>query len=115
MVYLGNLIKETDEKYRVGLVHYKPFDLVHGIKKEDGRLKTEDELRESGALVEKMPEPETPEGQMVSGTFYNPFTGTVFYEYMDVPEGPKTNESRLETLEEQVDTLALSVLDLMGV
>lgn len=115
MIYLGSLVKETDEKYRVGLIHYKPFDLVHGIKKEDGTLKTEAELRASGALVAEMPKPEALEGQIVAGTFYNPFTGAVFYEYVDKPAEPKTEAERLTELEEQMDTLALSLLDVMGV
>ncbi len=115
MIYLGNLKKETDEKYRVGTVHYMPFDLVHGIKNADGTLKTKAELAAAGALVEEVPKPEASEVQNVAGMFYNPFTGEVFYEYADKPEEPMTKEEWMAEMEEWVDTLALSLLHIMGV
>lgn len=115
MIFLGNLTKETEERYRVGYVHYMPFDLKNGIKNANGRLATREELLEIGVLVEEMPKPEPPEGKVVAGRFYNPFSGTVFYEYIDEPEREETPEERIENLEAQVDTLALSILDVMGV
>ena len=109
MIYLGDLRQISTDKYSVGFVHYMPFDLNNGLKNEDGTLKTEAQLRESGALVESIPQAEPPEGKVTAGMFYNPFTGTVFYEYEDRPK------SKEEIMQGQIDTLALSVLDLMGV
>lgn len=49
----------TDSENRVGYTHFRPFDEKYGLHK------TEDELRETGYLVETLPEfeGEVPEGK----------------------------------------------------
>lgn len=66
----------------VGFVHYMPFDENNGMKNEDGTQMTEEQLKETGFLVESMPEAEKIKGKG-STTFYTEEKG-FWFEYYDV-------------------------------
>lgn len=104
MIFLGSIEKITETKYSIGFVHYMPFDNVHGL------IKTEEELLQEGQLVELPQEPQPQEGKMPV-MYYNPVENIAYYEMEDIPPQPKTRE---ELLQEQVDQLALTVLQLQS-
>lgn len=65
---------------RVMLIHNMPFDPVHGLHK------TAEELRQTGVLVEDVPQPEQRAGKLPLPC-YTPERG-VYYEYADKPVEP---------------------------
>jgi hypothetical protein len=80
MIYLGNLEQIKDNKYKVGLIHYKP-ELLQDTS--------------NGILVEKLPESTQQDGK-VAVLYVNKDTKEPFYEYEDIPQ---TEE---ETLKERI-------------
>jgi len=76
MIYLGNLEQIKDNKYKVGLIHYRPQDIDTS----------------EGILVDKLPEPTQQDGK-VAVLYVNIDTKEPFYEYEDIP---KTEESILK-------------------
>lgn len=100
MKFVGDFIQ--DEKgLRVGFVHNMPFDEVNGLGK------TEEELRQIGALVDEIPEPEQIEGK-IAVMYYNPQTNSVYYEYIDRPLTPEEElRQRIELMQQALDNLLL--------
>lgn len=81
---------EKDERgLKVTFTHYMPFDQKHGLGK------SEQELRQTGALVGNIPEPEQIEGK-IPVLYYNADTNSVYYEYEDKP---LTEQDRIAQLE----------------
>lgn len=72
MIYVGKMQKVSEETYRVGLVHYMPFDEVNGLGK------TKEQLQQEGIFVESLPVKEERPGYeavlMYDGT-------SLYYEY----------------------------------
>lgn len=96
MIFVGDFLQ--DEKgLRVGFVHNMPFHPEHGLGK------SEVELRQIGALVENVPEPEQIEGK-VGVLYYNPETNEVYYEYID---RPLTEQERIGQLEQAILELTM--------
>jgi hypothetical protein len=77
MKYLGNLKQVKDNKYKVGLIHYKP-ELLQDTS--------------NGILIEKLPESTQQEGK-VAVLHVNIDTKEPFYEYEEIPQ---TNEDILK-------------------
>ena len=100
MKFVGEFIR--DEKgIRVGFVHNLPFDEVHGLGKN------EEELRQIGALVDEIPEPEQLENK-IAVMYYNPQTNSVYYEYIDKPLTPEEElRQRIELMQQALDSLLL--------
>ena len=97
MIFVGTFIQ--DEKgLRIGFVHYRPFDEKVGMNLP------EETLRQMGALVDEIPEPEQREGK-IPVMYYNPETNIVYYEYEDKPLSP---EERIALLEQAI--LEISML-----
>lgn len=77
MIFLGNLEKVTETKYRVGLTHHMPFHPKHGFGK------TAEELEQEGILVDSIPEEQKVEGKSAI-RYVNPSTKEIYYEYEDI-------------------------------
>ena len=95
MKFLGNLEQIKDNKYKVGLIHYKP-ELLKDTS--------------NGILVEKLPEPTQQDGR-VAVLYVNIDTKEPFYEYEDIP---KSEEDKIDFLEKQVADLTFLVMQLQG-
>ncbi|MBC3798012.1 hypothetical protein [Acetobacterium tundrae] len=78
MIFIGNFDKINAEKYKVGTIHYMPFDKI------DGMGETEEQMLTHGALLESLAEPE--DNGKTSELFFNPLTKTTYYEYVDTPK-----------------------------
>lgn len=93
MIYAGEMKKVSEGVYRVGLVHYMPFDEVNGLGK------TQEQLQQEGILVEALPEKEDREGYeaelMYNGT-------SLYYEYVLNQE---SQEQRIADLENAIADL----------
>lgn len=77
MIFLGNLIKITDTKYSIGLIHYVPFDPQNGLGK------TEEKLEQEGILIENIPKSQQIESKQAV-MYWNAVDKAVFYEYEDI-------------------------------
>ncbi|MBU5306468.1 hypothetical protein KQI18_01595 [Clostridioides mangenotii] len=86
MKFLGNLEQIKDNKYKVGLIHYKP-ELLQDTS--------------NGILVDKLPEPTQQDGK-VAVLYIDLVTKESFYEYEDIP---KSEEDEIEILKKQVADL----------
>ncbi|MCX8045745.1 MAG: hypothetical protein N3A70_02540 [Anoxybacillus gonensis] len=96
MIFVGEFTQ--DEKgIRVGFIHNMPFDKEHGLGK------SEEELKQIGALVEYIPEPEQVAGKNPV-MYYDKETNSVYYEYVS---RPLTQEERIELLQKALDNLLL--------
>jgi len=95
MKYLGNLEQVQDNKYKVGLIHYKP-ELLQDTS--------------NGILVENLPEPTQQDGK-VAVLYVNIDTKEPFYEYEDAP---KSGEDKIDFLEKQVADLTFMIMQLQG-
>lgn len=85
MKYLGNLEQVKDNKYKVGLIHYKP-ELLQDTS--------------NGILIEKLPEPTEQDGK-VAVLYINIDTQEPFYEYEDIPKSEEdTLKERIVELEQ---------------
>jgi hypothetical protein len=104
MIFIKELYKVTEDKYKIGFIHYMPFDETNGLGK------TKEELLQTGALVELPQEPQPQEGK-IPVMYYNSVNNTAYYEMEDIKPQPKTKE---EQLQDQVDQLALTVLQLQS-
>ena len=71
---------EVNENGKVNFIHYLPFDEVEGLGK------TEEELLETGFLLDEIPEPEGIEGKNAIA-YYTAEKG-FWYEYVDIPVDP---------------------------
>ena len=88
MIFVGNFIQ--DEKgLRIGFVHYRPFDEKVGMNL------FEETLRQMGALVDEIPEPEQREGK-IPVMYYDPENNKIYYEYEDKPLTPEERITQLE-------------------
>ena len=92
-ICLLNTIKETDERVRVGVIHYKPK-----------RLNTEQ--RSAGIMLNGLTEADIPEPEIQRGKnpvlYANPKTQEMWYEYVD---RPFTQEEIMEELTAKIDAL----------
>lgn len=81
-------------------LHYKPFHPRHGLKK------SKEELELTGILIDEIPEPEI-ESNQIANLKFNPDTNTLYYEYVDLPEEPNTNNSQnqLDEIQEVLNIL----------
>ncbi|QSB48759.1 hypothetical protein [Parageobacillus toebii] len=86
MIYI-----EVDENGLVKFTHYKPFD------EKDGLGKTEEELRQTGYLVESIPEQENIPNK-VPVLKFDKNSEEFYYEYVD---RPLTTEEKLELMEQE--------------
>lgn len=93
---------EYDKSNRIVHTHFMPFDTT------DGLGKSKEELLKTGALIELPLEPEKQESK-IAVMFYNRTDNTAFYKLEDMPIQSKTKE---EQLQEQVNQLALTVLQI---
>jgi hypothetical protein len=82
------------EENKVILVHYMPFDDINGLGK------TEEELLQTGYLVEEIPELEQIDGKSAI-TYYTPEQG-FWFEYADIPKTPEQIQAeKIDLLENQ--------------
>jgi hypothetical protein len=95
MKFLGNLEQIKDNKYKVGLIHYKP-ELLQDTS--------------DGILVKNLPEPTQQDGK-AAVLYVNIDTKEPFYEYEDIP---KSGESEIEILKKQVADLTFMIMQLQG-
>lgn len=85
MIFLGNLEQIKGNKYKVGLIHYRP-ELLKDTS--------------NGILVEKLPEDIQQDGK-VAVLYVNIDTKEQFYEYEDVPKREEdTLKERIVELEQ---------------
>lgn len=76
MIYI-----RTDVNNKIEVVHYQPFD------DKNGYGLSEDELKQTGFLIENIPDPEQKENQTPIA-YYTKEKG-VWYEYEDIPNAYK--------------------------
>ncbi len=95
MIFLGNLEQIKDNKYKVGLIHYKP-ELLQDTS--------------NGILVENLPEPTQQDGK-VDVLHVNIDTQQVYYEYENIPI---SEENEIDILKKQVAELSFLVMQLQG-
>ncbi|MFO7153926.1 MAG: hypothetical protein DIU64_003055 [Caldicoprobacter oshimai] len=96
MIFIGDFTQ--DEKgLRVGFIHYMPFHPKYGLGK------TEEELKQTGVLIDSIPEPEVREDK-IPVLYYNPNTNSVYYEYED---SPLTEQERIAMLEQAIIELTM--------
>lgn len=88
----------TDKTGKVEFIHYMPFSPKHGLGK------TEEELLETGVLLDEIPEPEQIDGKMPVA-YYTPEKG-FWYEYVNVEP-----TEQLYTLDEAAAIIAEEVVD----
>ncbi|MED1784226.1 hypothetical protein P4V43_20605 [Brevibacillus fortis] len=77
MIYI-QFEKETDVRAFVTFIHYNPLDPTEGLGK------TQEELLQTGFLIEGLPEAERKTGKDAK-LYFNPQTKEMWYEYVDVP------------------------------
>lgn len=77
MIYLSDLALIQGSIYRVDGVHNMPFDETYGLGK------TEEELNQTGLLVESLPVRE--DNGKNATLFVNKSTKEMYYEYADFP------------------------------
>lgn len=92
-IFLGNLTSISPTKLQIDMVHNMPFDVKNGMNM------TQEQLDAIGILVDSIPEPQTPTGQIVSGMFIDPTTKIITYEYATPP---KMQEQQIANLQAQV-------------
>ncbi|WP_017435149.1 hypothetical protein [Saccharococcus caldoxylosilyticus] len=98
MIYI-----EVDDNGLVTFAHYKPFD------EKDGLGKTEAELRQTGYLVESIPEPEAIPGKIPVLKF-DKINERFYYEYIDRPLTP---EEEVQQLKERITLMQQALDDLI--
>ena len=99
-------IETNPTTHGIGYTHYMPFDKELGLKNEDGTLKTEAQLKETGFLVESVPTVPHIEGKRgyVTYTEENGFS----FEYIELPQNYYLGVSPADVQKIQDDmTLAL--------
>lgn len=111
-IFLGNLIKISDTKWKVGLQHNMPFDNKNGMKDNSGNLMTEEQLNQMGILVDSIPEPVIPTGKQVNGMFIDPTTKNITYEYTDIQ---KTDSEKIVELQKSLLEAQNAINSLLGV
>jgi hypothetical protein len=94
---------EVDNDGLVKFTHYKPFD------EKDGLGKTEAELRQTGYLVESIPEPEVIPGK-VPVLKFDTNNMQFYYEYVDRQLTP---EEELQQLKERIEIMQQALDELL--
>ncbi|OPJ58426.1 hypothetical protein [Clostridium oryzae] len=97
MIFIGNFIKNNDTEWEVGYIHNMPFDPVNGLGK------TEEELNQSGAIVESVPTAMVQEGK-IAVLVYNPQTKELSYKYID------TEKTKEQLQAEEIESLKTQML-----
>lgn len=77
-IFINNLVEISSTKYSIGFQHNMPFDTTNGMKKDDGTLYTEAELKALGGKIVDYT------GDFTKQRFYNPITNTLFSEDADL-------------------------------
>lgn len=97
---MNKIFIRIDKDNNVSFIHYKPFDERQGLKK------TIEELEQTGYLVDSINEAESIPGKIPMLKF-DPDTNTLYYEYVDLPEEPNTNNSQnqLDEIQEVLNIL----------
>lgn len=88
-------IQFTPESETKAFVHYQhnmPFDEENGLHKTEAELLAMPNSR----LVESIPEPQPPEGQMEAGLYINPQTNEFWYEYIAIPPSPEEQQAQIK-------------------
>jgi|GEM_PF-4904951 len=98
-VLLGNFIKISDTKWQALLEHNFPDQLG-------------EETLNQGILVESMPEKLIPEGKTLGGTYINPITKEVTYEYVDIASLPPSPEQEITTFKTDVSNIQQSIAEI---
>ncbi len=98
-------IQTNEETNLVTMVHYMPFDPQHGMKDENGELLTEEQMKETGYLVDTLPKAEHIQGKRAI-TYYTEADG-FRVEYVDVPkiDYPGVPQATIEKIQDDL-TLA---------
>lgn len=96
---------EINDENRVIFIHYQPFDPINGLGK------SEDELKESGYLVEDILEEEPIEGKLQS-LYYDPSTEKMWIEYYDAP---LTEEQKVDIMNEKLELIMMNQLESEGI
>ncbi|GCD10604.1 hypothetical protein [Clostridium tagluense] len=105
MIFLGNLTKITDIKYKIGFIHYMPFDVVNGMNK------TQEELEKDGILVDDIPEAKQVDNKNPI-MYVNPKNKEIFYEYIYIS---KTQEQGIENnIQDRMKALEQSNAEMMA-
>lgn len=104
MIYLYNLEKTDEENIFIPKAcHYMPFDKQHGMKDEEGNLKTKEELEKEGFLLDKEIKLSYEEDGDVFELFVNMETREHFYKCTGkVEEQPKSKEETLASVISQL-------------
>lgn len=120
MIYLYNLEKTDKENIFIPKAcHYMPFDKEHGIKDEEGNLKTKEELEKEGLLMNKEVKLSYEEDEDIFELFINMETKEHFYKCTGkVEEQPKSKEEiqeeKIKELEQAIAELSVQLSNLGG-
>lgn len=71
-----------------------------------------EERKQSGLLVESLPEPE--DGKGIASLFVNPATIELWYEYQPVPEAPLYPQTQVGQMQKEIDDLKLLIAELLA-
>lgn len=104
MIYI-----QTDKDTNlITMIHYMPFDPQHGMKDDDGVLLTEEQLKETGFLVDALPKAEYIQGKRAI-IYYTEADGFTV-KYVDVPKVDYPNVPQAMT-EKIQDDLTLAFIE----
>jgi len=102
MIYLGNLILISGTTYKVGLTANEVNST--GKSKYGGQYDLS-----KGVLVDALPEPDIPNGKIISNTMVDTSTKIVSYEYIDKPVSKDDQlQQQISILGQQVAALTLT-------
>ncbi|MFL0197013.1 hypothetical protein ACJDU8_15810 [Clostridium sp. WILCCON 0269] len=104
---MNKIYIELNNNGEIGMIQYMPFDPI------DGLHKTEEELLQTGYLVDEIPAPDPVAGK-AANLKYNKGTNSLYYEYVDIPPQPPTTDQRVTQLESDSAKLAYAVMMLGG-
>lgn len=87
-------IAETSLRAKVVFIHSVPFDPTYGLQKSEA------DLLETGALVEEIPAASFQPGKDAL-LYIDPTTKNLWYEYVDIPVEPTTDDELKTVVEQQ--------------